>query len=363
MSSGIEFFPTNAKIAVGLSGGIDSTVAAAMLMERGFRVVAFHLIVRPEVHSLDEARSAADTLGIPLNVLDLSREFEDLVIRPFIATYREAETPNPCVLCNPAIKFGKLWEHAQALGAQALATGHYAALKRMGGQSEIGMFRPRDRHKDQTYFLCRLPRQALSRTIFPMSDLTKDEVRQRAAAIGLRPREESLEICFLGGENYRDFIRKRLGDLEPPPGDFVDVEGRVLGQHRGLINYTIGQRRGLRLVHRKPFYVLAMDPDNNRIIVGPKKYTRSAHLTVRDMVWSQDPPEQVFQAMVQIRNQHQPAEAEVRLLSPARVEVRFDQPQIAVTPGQVAAIYRDDLLLGGGWIERPTFCTPPPEPA
>ena len=341
-----------ARVAVAMSGGVDSTVAARRLIDKGYEVMAFHLILTAEPSGLNQARNAARLLGLDLEVLDLSSEFENLIVSPFIRAYTQGETPNPCVSCNPTIKFGLLWEIAQARGAEYLATGHYARLiTSAGGQTPV-LSRAHDRTKDQTYFLCRLTGQMLSRAIFPLADLSKIEVEKEAAKLGLPPRIESQDACFLAGENYRDFILSRLASQEITPGEFVNLEGRDLGRHRGLIHYTIGQRRALGIPGPEPYYVLALDPERNQIVLGTKEQTLSRNVFVRDLVWSFTPPEPHFLAKVQIRSRHRPALAQVRQLPDNRAEIVFCQPQSAITSGQAAAFYDDHLLLGGGWIEK-----------
>ncbi|MFH1091323.1 MAG: tRNA methyl transferase PRC-barrel domain-containing protein, partial [Pseudomonadota bacterium] len=271
-----------------------------------------------------------------------------------------AAPPSPCVLCNPAVKFGLLRQRARAWGINYVATGHYAALVQTGPGQGLSLVRAFDRTKDQTYFLSRLTPEILSQAVFPLAGLTKVRVREKAAALGLPAAAESREICFLAGENYREFILARLGPEASEPGDFVDVKGRVVGRHKGLINYTVGQRRGLNLPGPEPYYVLALDRIQNRVVLGTKEQTHSTRFTVADLVWSVSPPGPQFRALVQIRSRHHPAPASVVLNPDRGAEVIFDQPQPAITSGQAAAFYDRHLVLGGGWIDRTTFDIQPP---
>lgn len=339
-------------MAVALSGGIDSAAAAHILLEQGLKVLAFHLVLTPDTSALPAAQAVAGTLGLKLEVVNLKAEFERLIIEPFIRAYAKGRTPNPCVACNAAVKFGLLWERVRAEGADYLATGHYAALGRPAGASGRVLVRTGDRQKDQTYFLCRLAPETPNRILFPLAGLTKEQVRQKAAALNIPQRAESQEICFLAGRDYRDFVRVRLGPQAASPGDFVDMGGRVLGRHHGLPDYTVGQRRGLGLPGPEPYYVLALDPENNRIVLGTKAQTLSRAFTARDIVWSVQPPGQVFDALVQIRSRHNPAPATVRLVPNSGAEVVFEESQSSITAGQAAAFYQGRVMLGGGWIER-----------
>ena len=350
--SGLESLRAGDRVAVALSGGLDSAVAARRLLELGLDVLAFHLVLSPEDTGLDPARAAARTLGLDLKVLDLREEFEKLIIEPFIRTYARGETPSPCIACNSVIKFGLLRERAEGLGARRLATGHYAALARRPGSAGPVLLRPADRAKDQTYFLCRLSPDMLARAAFPLAGLTKAQVRSRAEDLGLGRRPESQEVCFLAGRDYREFIKARLGRDAAEPGEFVDIEGRVLGRHRGLSGYTVGQRRGLGLPGPAPYYVLALEPDRNRIVIGTKEQTLTRRCLARDVIWSARPPETAFNALVQVRSRHRPAPARVSLLNGDRIEVVFERPQSSVAAGQAAAVYAGQTLLGGGWIER-----------
>ena len=350
--SGLERLAPGDRVAVALSGGVDSAATAWILKQRGLKVYAFHLIINRESESVEKARAAARVLELDLELVDLSREFDRLIAGPFARSYSTGETPSPCVECNPKIKFGLLLKLALARGLGFVATGHYTGLVSDQHCGPV-LVRPRDRHKDQTYFLCRVPGDALRRAVFPLAGLTKDEVRQMAALAGFEAPAESQEICFLGGGDYRDFIISRLGPEVSRPGDFVDESGLRLGRHRGLINYTVGQRRGLNVPAEEPYYVLALDPAHNRIVLGTKDRTRRQTLWLRDVVLNARPTEDVFMADVQIRSRHKAARARVEIMGTTVARVTFDQPQESPAPGQAAALYDGDVLLGGGWIAQP----------
>ncbi|MBW2092819.1 MAG: tRNA 2-thiouridine(34) synthase MnmA, partial [Deltaproteobacteria bacterium] len=261
------------RVAVAMSGGVDSTIAARRLINQGHKVMAFHLLLTPDAPGAEQAQNAARLIGLNLEVIDLSSQFEDMIVNPFIQSYVSGETPNPCVSCNPQIKFSLFWEQVKDRGAEYLATGHYARLIVCKKSETPILSRPRDLQKDQTYFLCRLTPEMLSHAIFPLADTTKANVKKEALALGLTAREESQDVCFLLGENYREFLLKRLSPDQIVPGDFVDFEGRTLGRHRGLIYYTIGQRRALGLSSHKPYYVLSLDRAHNRVVLGTKQQT------------------------------------------------------------------------------------------
>jgi tRNA-specific 2-thiouridylase len=360
VTEGVE---AGAPVAVALSGGVDSAAAAWLLMDRGFSVRPFHLILHPAAASPDAARSAADALDSHLEIIDLTEQFEQLVVRPFVRAYQAGRTPSPCVGCNPAVKFGLLGQIAARRGIPYLATGHYAARAPVGPAGRPAVVRPRDRAKDQTYFLSRLTPDQIQAALFPLADRTKDEVRGLAAGLGLAPPGESQDVCFLAGDDYRTFLSRRLGGRLAEPGDFVDSSGRVLGRHRGIWAYTVGQRRGLGLPGPEPYYVLGIDPEKNQVVIGVKAETRAGGVRVADCVWSVKPKADLFRARVMIRFRHRPAEAEVRVEPGRRAQVRFDQPQNSPAPGQAAAFYLGDVLIGGGWIEDVISDTPPPGPA
>ncbi len=334
-----------------LSGGVDSAVAASILLDRGLRVLAFHLLLTGDHSSLPQAEETAKRLGLELHVADLAADFESLVIAPFVRAYAQGRTPSPCVACNPSIKFGLLWDRAALLGADYLCTGHYAGLGPAPGGKGLALHRPLDRGKDQTYFLCRLSAAQINRSLFPLAEISKDLVRRIGDDLELPRRPESQEICFLKDGDYRDFVRKSLGGKDGGPGDFVDPDGRIMGRHQGIWAYTVGQRRGLGVPGPEPYYVLKLDPARNQVVIGVREQSLTRHCSVRDIVWSVPPGETGFSALVQIRSRHRASPAVVRLSNVNSAEVTFEQPQSAVTAGQAAAFYQGDILIGGGWIE------------
>ncbi len=352
-----------------MSGGVDSLTAAALLKQQEHDIIALHMRLLPASpdHRCDAdaslqaredlLRTLAAKLDIPLHIVELRAAFETLVIEPFVEAYQSGLTPNPCVLCNPRVKFGLLLNEARRLGADHFATGHYVRLEAPGGLH--GRFRLRsgtDPTKDQSYFLYGLSQEQLACVLFPLGDCYKQEVQRWAQENGftkLVP-EESQEICFIPAGHYGDFLEARLGLVSNnQPGDIVDLQGKVIGRHQGISRYTIGQRRGLRIPSEAPYYVVAMEPEANLVIVGRADDLYRQELTATAVNWvSIDPPNHPLRCQVRIRNQHRPA---VALLTPngtTEVEVRFETPQRAVTPGQAAVFYERDVVLGGGIISR-----------
>ena len=359
---------------VGMSGGVDSSVAAAVLVEAGYDVVGVTLRVWPwrepehgaqrfgsccSPETVDDARQVARALGIPHYLLNSEREFEQTVIESFTKEYAAGRTPVPCVACNQKVKFGSLLQRSRAWDATAVATGHYARITRDPSSGRHLLWRGRDRHKDQSDFLWPLTQEQLAAARFPIGDLTKDAVRAKARALGLvtADKPESQEICFIPDNDYRGFLRRRIPDAFRP-GAIVDTRGRVLGEHAGIANYTVGQRRGLGLVGSRPLYVTAVDAARNAVVVG------GADEVEVDRLWAEqvnliaqarlDEPRFVT---AKIRHGHTPAAAAVRAIGEdegnLRVEVRFESPQRGVAPGQSVVFYDGDLVVGGGVIARP----------
>jgi len=341
------------KVAIALSGGVDSAVAAALLRRHGRELQAVHLALSPLASAADRAAILAQCLDIPLTVIDLKREFAREVVDYFVSEYARGRTPNPCVRCNAAIKFGRLWEILREEGFTHLATGHYARLQ-PAEDGAPGLFRGVDRRKDQSYFLSRLPRGLLPNLLFPLGAMTKEQVRQVYHELRL-PRwenhRESMELCFIPEGTYQDFLLGQRG-FSGPPGDFVDSQGRHLGRHRGLECYTVGQRRGLGIPAREPYYVIDIQPEPNQVVLGHRQELFSLGLLASRVNWLIDPPGGELEAVAVIRYRHPGVRARITPLTDAQVRVDFDTPQSAVAPGQAVAFYDGDRVLGGGWIEE-----------
>lgn len=342
--------------AVAISGGIDSLVSAYLLQADGYEVVGLHFLtgyedppVADDVHHPIHRMGAQ--LDIPIHILDLSETFRRSVVAYFSASYRAGRTPNPCLFCNPLIKFGHLWSHAARLGADFLATGHYARIF-SSPDGHYRLLRGLDRHKDQSYFLSRLKPDQLARTRFPLGDRRKEDVRHLAASQGLRPLTpgESQDVCFIREKTYGQFLAAQ-NDVAPPPGPIVDVDGRIIGQHRGLHLFTVGQRRGIDCPAAAPYYVVRLEPEENRLVVGFKKELGRNDCEVEDINWINRPSRFPARVSVKIRYRHRAAAADLTpTASDQRAAIRFLEPQNAITPGQGAVFYEGEEVLGGGWI-------------
>ena len=400
------------RVLLGMSGGVDSSVAGYLLREQGYDVIGVTMKVWPQdcisraedkccgPQAIADARGVAHALGIPHYVVDEADQFERLVIDYFASEYQAGRTPNPCVMCNEKLKFGNLWGKAAALGCDYIATGHYAIIEHGAGTpssrrgdgaaapdargESAGVDDPGysyailrkgiDPRKDQSYFLFSLRQPQLRRALTPLGTMTKPEIRKIAHSLGLKVADkiDSQEICFVPGNDYKAFLRSHLGDNEFHRGEIYDVDGNFVGEHDGIELFTIGQRKGLPGGSPRPRYVADLDPETNRVIVGDAEHLVCDEFAIDRVNWhpvagiglsavasaKADDPGRSFEATVKIRYNHPGTVATVTPLEHDRARVRLHEPQRAVTPGQAAVIYDDDIVLGGGWICRRAFCHP-----
>jgi tRNA-specific 2-thiouridylase len=350
------------RVIVAMSGGVDSSVAAALLVEQGYDVIGMTMRVASgegressskaccTLDAAEDARRVANKLGIPHYVLNYLERFEQEVINDFVSEYLAGRTPNPCSRCNQRVKFGALYEKAMAIEADAIATGHYVRLEERDGRAALR--RAVDRNKDQSYTLSGLAQEQLQRALFPLGELSKDQTRAIARDLGLATADkpESQEICFVPDDNYRNFLAKRVS--APKPGPIVSTEGEVLGEHTGLINYTVGQRKGLGIAALRPLYVIKLDLPRNALVVGHEDEAFCRTLSASQVNWCALPPQtEPFDCDVQIRYKS-PAVPCAVTPAPHGIAVTFHEPQRAVTPGQWAVLYDDDYVLGAGIIDR-----------
>jgi tRNA-specific 2-thiouridylase len=341
------------KVFAAISGGVDSSTAAAVLLQRGYEVDGIFMLTC-EASRSDEIRAVqvAEILGIKLHVLDMRHEFQK-VLDYFCSEYRQGRTPNPCVVCNRLIKFEKLWQFAQDKGAKYFSTGHYVCVRQT--PDGFGLYESPS-EKDQSYALAMIDRKILPHLIFPMGDYSKDQTRQLSRQFGLGTSEhkESQEICFIPDDGYTALLEKFAPELVRD-GDIIDTSGQVLGTHHGIHRYTIGQRRGLGIAMGQPCYVVRIDAENNTVTLGPKEQLMHKKLLAKPVNWLMDQPDNLFRAKVKIRYNDKGAPATVHIRG-EQIEAEFDTQASAVTPGQLAAVYIEGngewQLAGGAWIER-----------
>jgi len=353
------------RIVVAMSGGVDSSVAAALLAEQGHDVIGLSMQLYDQTEGqtsfgrcctlddLHDARRVAAAINIPHYILNFERQFDEQVVSNFVREYTAGRTPLPCAHCNSDLKFATLLDRARGFGADAVATGHYARVETNGGPSGRYLLkRGIDPAKDQSYFLFSLTQDQLARARFPVGDRSKEAVRDYARRRGLpvADKPDSQEICFIPDDDYAAFVTKRAPDADRS-GVIVDESGRVLGRHAGIHRFTVGQRKGLGLSAASPLYVLELRPDDQQVVVGPRSKLQRTTLTASGMNWIIDRPTAPRRMAAQIRHRHEPASAAVLAIGDDRAEVMFDAPQTAVTPGQAVVFYDGDVVVGGGWID------------
>ena len=354
------------RIVVAMSGGVDSSVAAALLAEQGHDVVGLSMQLYDQrgeqsfgscctLDDLHDARRVAAAIGIPHYILNFEPQFRETVISNFVREYASGRTPLPCAHCNGELKFATLVERASGFGADHVATGHYARVERDAQTGRFHLRRSADPAKDQTYFLFSLTQEQLAHALFPVGDLSKDAVREYAARRGLpvAAKPDSQEICFIPDDDYAAFVTTHAPEAERS-GVIVDEQGRVLGGHGGVHRFTVGQRKGLGLSASptgSPMYVLSLRPDDRQVVVGPKASLERTTLTASGVNWIAVEPQDWRSVAVQIRHRHQAAAARVRSAGRGHAEVVFDEPQVAIAPGQAAVFYHGDAVVGGGWID------------
>jgi tRNA-specific 2-thiouridylase len=388
-NSSLKMNKARQRVLLGMSGGVDSSVAGYLLRQQGYEVIGVTMKVWPQdcisraedkccgPQAIADARGVAHSLGIPHYVVDEANQFERLVIDYFSSEYQAGRTPNPCVMCNEKLKFGNLWSKAAALGCDYIATGHYAVIEHHADRAILR--KGLDPRKDQSYFLFSLRQPQLRRALTPLGEMTKPQIREIAHSLGLKVADklDSQEICFVPGNDYKAFLRSHLGENEFHRGEIYDVAGNFLGEHDGIELFTIGQRKGLPGGSPRPRYVVDLDPATNRVIVGDADDLVTDEFEIDRVNWicdvtegspggtsSREPgvagplPSNRFQCTVKVRYSHSGANATVTPLENGRAHVRLHDPQRAVTAGQAAVIYDDDVVLGGGWISR--GCRPEP---
>jgi tRNA-specific 2-thiouridylase len=352
------------RIVVAMSGGVDSSVAAALLAQAGHEVIGLSMQLYDQQHGevrfgscctlddLHDARRVAARIGIPHYIVNFERQFADTVVSNFVQEYAAGRTPIPCVHCNGDLKFATLAERAATFGADFVATGHYARVERDKASGRVLLKRGVDPAKDQSYFLFTLTQDQLAHALFPVGALAKSAVRDYARALGLTVAEkhDSYEICFVPDGNHAAFVERQTRGL--PPGEIRDLNGLVVGHHGGVHQFTVGQRKGLGLSSPVPLYVVGIDAESRSVTVGPREALERTALTASSVNWiAGEPPAAGTRVTAQIRYRHREAPASLEPLADARVRVTFAEPQLAVAPGQATVFYDGDVVIGGGWIE------------
>jgi len=356
---------TKQRVLIGMSGGVDSSVAGYLLREQGYDVVGVTMKVWPQdcisraedkccgPQAIADARSVAHSLGIPHYVVDEADQFERVVINYFSSEYQAGRTPNPCVMCNEKLKFGSLWEKARALDCDYIATGHYAIIEHCTDRAVLR--KGVDPRKDQSYFLFSLRQPQLRHALTPLGGMAKSEIREIARSLGLKVADkiDSQEICFVPGNDYKAFLRSRLGDAEFHPGGIYDLSGNFVAEHKGIEMFTIGQRKGLPGGSPRPRYVVDIDPSTRRVFVGDAEDLLVEEFEIDRINWSsREATDERLAVTVKIRYNHPGTTATLIPLDGDRALVRLNEPQKAVTPGQAAVCYEGDVVIAGGWICR-----------
>jgi len=351
------------KVLVAMSGGVDSSVTAAILKEIGYEVIGATMKVWPKglcgqekekaccsLKDIEDARKVSRVIGIRHYVLNLEADFRKYVIDYFADEYLSARTPNPCIVCNEKIKFGSLFKKAEGLGCDFIATGHYA---RISGKPLYGLMEAIDKTKDQSYVLFCLKKRQLKKILMPIGWINKNDVRGKARELGLNVHDkpDSQEICFVPDNNYSDFIKK-YRNIKAKKGNIVDKYNKVLGQHEGFWNFTIGQRRGLGIAAKNPLYVVEIMPESNTVVAGEADSVKASRFIVKDLNWLIKDVKKEAEYEVKIRYNHKKSTASIKCMAGNKAEVEFKELQNAITPGQAAVFYNQEYVAGGGWIDK-----------